>query len=278
MDIIKILVAYHKPWKIYQDEIYVPIHAGRQISSFKDEMSSMAGDDSGDHISGKNVCYAEMTVQYWAWKNLHNVEYIGFCHYRRFFDIKLNLDNVDSIFQKWDVILVNERERIPLIMNTVRWIDQENVIIFLKVLKRKHPEYEKAAIDYLWGVDRHSRNMLVCRKEIFDHYAAWMFDILRECENHIKPSAYTSRVKVYGYLSELFMPVYFIHKGYRIKNVRYVDAPNKTTQITPRSYMVSMIKKWHHKLVAPLYRKPTKFEDYYDPGVLAGFKADKIFP
>ena len=29
--------------------------------------------------------YCELTTQYWAWKNV-DAEYIGFCHYRRYFD------------------------------------------------------------------------------------------------------------------------------------------------------------------------------------------------
>ena len=116
MEKIKILVSYHKPWKVYHDDVYTPIHVGRQITPLTDEMPIMLGDDSGDHISWKNTTYSEMTAQYWAWKNIHDVEYIGFCHYRRYFDIKLSYDNVDEIFKKNDVLLVNDRGIIPIIL------------------------------------------------------------------------------------------------------------------------------------------------------------------
>lgn len=35
MDKLKILVACHKPWKVYQDDIYTPIHVGRAVSKYE---------------------------------------------------------------------------------------------------------------------------------------------------------------------------------------------------------------------------------------------------
>ena len=45
---LKILVASHKPDKVYADDVYTPIHVGRAISKFKEEMAGMIGDDYGD--------------------------------------------------------------------------------------------------------------------------------------------------------------------------------------------------------------------------------------
>lgn len=278
MDKIKILVACHKPWKVYQDDVYTPIHVGRAVSECKDEMADMTGDDSGDHISGKNATYAEMTAQYWAWKNLHDVEYIGFCHYRRYFDVKFTFENVDKIFQKNDVIVVNERVTIPIIMDSFRWINREDITLFMIILKKKYPEYERAALDYLWSIDWHSRNMLVCRKEVFDQYAAWMFDILSECEKYIKAPVYISRSKTLAYLSELFMPVYFIHHGFRMKSVGIVECPDEKRRISLRTNLESILRKWHHNLFSWMYYKPTSFENYYESEVLAGLKMDGILP
>ena len=39
-----------------------------------------------DSISNKNDSYCELTGMYWALKNLKNVDVIGLCHYRRYFD------------------------------------------------------------------------------------------------------------------------------------------------------------------------------------------------
>lgn len=44
MEKIKILVSYHKPWKVYHDDVYTPIHVGRQITPLTDEMSTIFED------------------------------------------------------------------------------------------------------------------------------------------------------------------------------------------------------------------------------------------
>jgi hypothetical protein len=103
---IKILVAYHRPEALWKSDILVPIHAGRAVAdqSFSTYFGSnklsaaemnwmkknMAGDDTGDNISGMNRSFAEMTAIYWAWKNyesLGNPDYIGLMHYSRLFEL-----------------------------------------------------------------------------------------------------------------------------------------------------------------------------------------------
>lgn len=61
-----VLVATHKPDKVYQDDIYTPIHVGRAVSKFKEEMTEIIGDDTGDNISAKNPRYCELTAIYWV--------------------------------------------------------------------------------------------------------------------------------------------------------------------------------------------------------------------
>lgn len=177
MDKLKIFVACHKPGPVYQDDIYTPIHVGRAVSKFKDEMAGMIGDDTGDSISEKNPEYCELTAQYWAWKNLHDVEYVGFCHYRRYFDLKINAENVDVIFKTKDVILLDATQVGNIDNFMLSMVSREDVTLFLMALKRLYPEYEKTTIDYLFGNRFYSNNMLICRKELFDDYATWLFSI-----------------------------------------------------------------------------------------------------
>ena len=83
---IKILVAHHKPGTVIGSEMYLPIHVGKALSNYD---LKMQGDNTGDNISQYNPTFCEMTAVYWGWKNL-DADYIGLCHYRRFFTFRHN--------------------------------------------------------------------------------------------------------------------------------------------------------------------------------------------
>ncbi len=78
---IKIYVAHHKPGFVYKSEVYEPIQVGRSLSDIK---LPMLGDDTGDNISHLNPWYCELTALYWVWRNVTGLDYVGFCHYRRY--------------------------------------------------------------------------------------------------------------------------------------------------------------------------------------------------
>ena len=80
---IKIFVAHHKPWYAYEDDVYVPIQVGKKNAKVD---LWIIWDDTWDNISEKNSSYAELTAQYRVWKNynLKDVDYVWFCHYRRY--------------------------------------------------------------------------------------------------------------------------------------------------------------------------------------------------
>lgn len=56
---------------------------------YDDKESNMLGDNTGDNISEKRNSFCELTVLYWAWKNVE-ADYYGLCHYRRYFDFLNN--------------------------------------------------------------------------------------------------------------------------------------------------------------------------------------------
>ena len=188
---VKIYVAAHKPDAVRHDDVYTPIHVGRAISKFRDEMADMIGDDTGDNISEKNSSYSEMTAHYWIWKNVHDVEYVGLCHYRRLFGIDITSENIEQIMRGYDVMMVNPDYQIDSVYSCfVKFIGGENMTIASQVIKKLCPEYYEGLIRLGDDVKYHPYNMLICKKEIYDRYAEWIFPILMECERYIKPSPY----------------------------------------------------------------------------------------
>jgi hypothetical protein len=86
MSKISIYIAYHKESHLVETDVYTPIHVGRALSD--KILPGMIGDDTGNNISHLNPIYCELTAAYWAWKNDIDSDFIGLCHYRRFFSFK----------------------------------------------------------------------------------------------------------------------------------------------------------------------------------------------
>ena len=84
--LVKILVSYHDKHHLFKSDILTPIQTGCALAA--ERFEEMIQDDDGKNISAENPRYAELSAQYWAWKNyqkLGNPDYIGFMHYRRHF-------------------------------------------------------------------------------------------------------------------------------------------------------------------------------------------------
>lgn len=96
MNDIKILVCCHKKAEVPEDVLYLPVHVGALHSSenLRIQKDCDVNDEKCDNISNKNNVYCEMTAAYWAWKNIEktycDIQYIGLCHYRRYFDFNWN--------------------------------------------------------------------------------------------------------------------------------------------------------------------------------------------
>lgn len=272
MQKIKILVASHKPDKVYKDEVYTPIHVGRAISQYKEEMSDMIGDDTGDNISAKNKSYCELTALYWAWKNLKDVEYMGLAHYRRYFETKFTNKIIDSVFMNCDVVLSK-----PYLLDTLMWnklsrsLAQEDVVIFFKCLRKLFPEYEQSALKYLFDFNDIAFNMCIMKKDVFNNYCTFLFSILGECEKYMKPLPYTCLSRRLGYISEYLLPIYCLHNNLRI---RYENVVSYMGETISNHFDIKMFVKV--AIFRILYKAPKSFDELIDHSIEIGLKQDGI--
>lgn len=120
---IKILVSTHKPYIMPKDvSLYLPIQVGYDEVS---EHFGYQGDNIGDNISYKHRYYSDLSAVYWGWKNL-NVEYMGSCHYRRYFVSKKPKYNDDKFFR----YILNREELEKLLTKCPSYCCKEKALLY----------------------------------------------------------------------------------------------------------------------------------------------------
>ena len=196
----------------------IPIQAGAALT---DQRICDVQDHTGDHISGKNGQYCELTALYWIWKN-DGSEYAGLSHYRRHFELDTEMLQRLAI-SDIDVVLTVPILNVPSVREVYRHDHVErDWDVMLEAIRMLAAEYLPAAIELQNGTFYYGYNMLIARKQIFNHYCEWLFPILAYCEAHCgeKEDAYQKRY--IGFLAERLLSVYFLHheSDYKIVHAR----------------------------------------------------------
>mgnify|MGYP001209344087 CR=1 FL=1 len=231
---IKILVATHKKYEMPNDDMYLPIHVGREGK--KD--LGYQGDNTGENISHKNKNFCELTGLYWAWKNL-NCEFIGLCHYRRYFKSNsrkklrekklsqiISRYEVEELLDEYDIILPKKRS---YYIETV-WSHYEHAhnINDLreteKIINELFPEYINSFNEVMNRKTLHLYNMFILKKDDFDSYCEWLFNILFELEKRIDITDYNKyQSRVFGFISERLFNVWIIYNRKKFKELKIVN-------------------------------------------------------
>ena len=218
-----ILVATQKLYWMPADEIYLPI----QVGATNHDSIGFARDDSGENISARNPNYSELTALYWAWKNL-NCDYIGLCHYRRYFGHRkfsrdpeklrqsiLRRDEIESILKTHDLILPRPRN---YFIETVRsqYIhahSERDLIQIENILADKFPEYLSAFKNVMSRRKLHLWNMFIMPKSLADEYCEWLFNILFTYESWMDSQNLSNeKRRLFGYISERLLDVWLYSK------------------------------------------------------------------
>ena len=218
---IKILVACHKADpNIRQDDIYMPIQVGKALHPELD--LGFQCDNTGDNISEKNGSYCELTALYWAWKNLKDVDYIGLCHYRRYFN--LTNQEIHKLVESGKILLAK-----PVVLPTsvynelVYWTSLEDATIFIDSLLTLFPEFKNDVISYYFLGNKFSQcNMMLMPRDIFNEYCDFIFPVLLLTENRIKLSGYSRQRRVLGYLAETALGLWLAHNKLNKKEINII--------------------------------------------------------
>lgn len=265
---IRILVACHKPCSLPQDDIYLPIQVGADLTTVD---LGIQKDNEGYNISSKNESYCELTAMYWAWKNLKNVDVIGLCHYRRYFDFHkqcrayfphTSYSYIEDVDLRISQCAVNE-----YIMKICGGgVIVPKAITLNSTLKQNYCEYHisddyqklKEIVErtqetkYIDAFDSvlekdykiYPYNMFVMQWEDFDAYCSWLFPLLSNVEYTIDIRDYHAyQRRIYGFMAERLFNVWLFAERKRIIEKPIIffndeDARNRT--MGPRK----LIRQW----------------------------------
>lgn len=215
---IQIFAMTHKAFTPPPDPVYVPLQVGRASH----EPLGYTGDDTGDHISDLNAYFSELTGVYWLWKNNHDTDIIGICHYRRYLiseDGRLYTNaDIERLLAQYDIIVTKKLElRMSYYDGFASTHDEKDLAETERVVAKKYPEYAALFHDMVHKKETYFANMMICTKQLYDEYCTWLFDILFEVRRRIDTSGYDNyRKRVYGFLSEFLLTVWIVKNGLHV--------------------------------------------------------------
>lgn len=206
---ITLFCVYHKESALFQSDAVKPIRSGgaRAKTSI-----GFLRDDTEDNISKKNAIYGELTANYWVWKNylkrFPELQYIGFCHYRRFLGFKKppGKGNAFGSMRFFAQFLLNFKKRYSQ-KNILKYISGYDVILpglthfstsvydqyleyhrkedldnMIKTVKTHYPEYEKSLNAVLGGKSIYACLNYVMKKHLFEEWMAFVFGVTEKLE------------------------------------------------------------------------------------------------
>lgn len=221
-----IYIATHKKFNVPNLNGYCALQVGAEGK----EKYGYLRDNIGNHISGKNANYCELTGLYWIWKNTDD-SYKGLVHYRRYFG-RNNLSNKISDICSYEYLL-NCLKSVDIVLPYVEYFKQnakEEILLHCcteeifdklrQIIETKYPDYIETYDRYFNENKASLFNMLFCKGEIFDAYCEWLFSILFVLEKQVdlaKLNTYQQRL--YGFLSERLLNVWVIKNKLVVKHL-----------------------------------------------------------
>ena len=196
------------------------------------------GDNTGDNISHMNASFAELTAHYWVWKNAPKTPYVGFQHYRRFFnfsttpykqsatyfsykkrarhcldphDIAKYLETYDLIISSASVPFGNNltiQSQYKLVCDPQAWD-----IMVEYLTQNLSPSYQKILPQFLQSRYLYPCILYVAAYDTFQVMMTWLFDILFDLKDLLPPTTYQDKYqnKQIAFLAERLLTLYYLH-------------------------------------------------------------------
>lgn len=232
---IKIYTMTHQSFDVPTDSMYVPLQVGRATHA---DLSYLC-DNSGDNISNLNCYYSELTGVYWVWKNCHDADYVGVCHYRRYLLNDLGYiftkPELEALFQSYDILT---SKKLTLNFSYAYGFGENHAPEDLEatgaVIQRLYPDYYPLYEQRVHENHTYFGNIMICSKATYDAYCSWLFPIFFELQTILDLDSYDDYHKrLYGFISEFLLMIWVEHQHLRVKEckVGIIGAKKETTDV-----------------------------------------------
>lgn len=243
---ITIFTLTHKQFTPPSDPMYRVLQVGAQGK----QGLGYLRDDTGDNISALNCYYSELTGLYWIWKNYHEDDYIGTCHYRRYLlgdsGRTMSAGEYEEAMREYDLIttkrvLLNNSYRCGFMANhNVKVLDVTG-----EVIRDMYPEYHDNFVRLVNGPETYFGNMFVMSHRLFDEYCEWLFSIFAEVGRRTSlengEDAYHKRV--FGFVSEFLLLVFAVTRRLRVKECRVAMTEEKAETREAKAILADFFRK-----------------------------------
>lgn len=252
MSDIKIFVSHRidQQSETIDNPLYVNVRCGAVYDKRSpEEIGGMLGDNTGDNISEKRNSFCELTVQYWAWKNV-KADYYGLCHYRRYLSFSNQIYPANERTQLVHEEFINKQsidkyglsekmmrpiiEQYDIVTSEVIYLDKINpekkhfshydlynrgfgkaftkqyIDLLFDVIADKCPEYLDDAKTYFKQSKAKFCNCYIMKRDLFFKYNEWLFNILFEYEKRIDSTNFSmDQLRMPGFMSEALSGIYY---------------------------------------------------------------------
>ena len=219
---VSIFTITHVPFTPPTDPVYIPL----QVGHINHPDYGYLGDDTGDNISDKNPYYSELTGLYWIWKNKTDSDYLGLCHYRRYFlnnnGELMTESEYEAILSEYDV-MVSQSRLGEFDYKTIysRSHDIRNLELTGEVIRELYPDCSDTFEAVIADNHCYVGNLFVAPRDLFCAYCEWLFSIFFAMESRIDTSGYDDYHKrLFGFLSEQLLIVWIKHN-----HLSYYETP-----------------------------------------------------
>lgn len=246
---LDIFIGTYKPFKVpVKNEVYKMIVGNHEIKNQSSlELINCKHDSKLD-----DRFYSELYMLKWIAENYDLKDYVGYCHYRKYFDFLNDIPDMDKIFSEYDAIVGT-----PIIYDT-RTIKQdyanchnvEDLYLVGGIIADKYPSYAKAWHNFINGKILIPYNMFIMKSEDFKNYIKFIFDVLDEyvnivgtdivkrignnVEKYLKQTYPNSTIdyqyRIGGYIGERLTNVFILNNFKKLKTFPIVITESKYTE------------------------------------------------